>query len=358
MSDHQANEPSPLPTNKEDRNTSEIDDEEDWADNSSVTTDDDEPSSNPLGKKNIHARRYTLIPKDEDGSFTIEGGRKPKEIHMPPRSEMSEYEKNLANADFVLTRLSLARFPGRNGHISPGIYYAGYVSRTLETMAEEFQHYQKLWLASPAYVSVQSTIRALKRDQDSRVPVDNIVCLALGSPQNMKEECRAASLTQVAVLLTIVEELDLNPQTMPGKFIAQDPVFTPLDAEFLASLGFLVKSDPEGFLSITPTTLVFSIAGYLEMDWVISQGPWPAALICSDVEAFINRLLEDRVREGIKLVVPTRRERGEILGMLGGCDVVGLVGDDYDDDGGLEGWEGVGRQRVYWRRKGGEEKGV
>ncbi|OBT79387.1 hypothetical protein VF21_01992 [Pseudogymnoascus sp. 05NY08] len=356
MPDHQANQPSPLPANKEDHNTSETEEAEDWADNSSVTTDEEEPSSDPPAKKNIHARRYTLIPK-ADNTFIISGGRKPKEISMPPRSEMSEYEKNLAKADFVLTRLSLARFPGRNGHISPGISYTGYVSRTLETMGEKFQHYQKLWLASPAYVSVQSTIRALKRDQDSRVPVDNVVCLALGSPQNMKEECRAASLTQVAVLLSIIGELGLDPQTTPGKFIAQDPIFTPLDAEFLSSLGFAVKSDPEGFLAITENTLVYSIAGYLEMDWVISQGPWPAALICSDVEAFINRLVEDRVREGIKLVVPTRRERGEILGMLGGCDVVGLVGDDDDgDDGGLEGWEGIGRQRVYWRTKGGGGK--
>jgi hypothetical protein len=111
-----------------------------------------------------------------------------------------------------------------------------------------------------------------------------------------------------------------------------------------------VLSDPEGFLAITENTLVYSIAGYLEMEWVISQGPWPAALIWGDTEEFMNSLLEEKVREGIKLVVPTERERGEILGMLGGCDVVGLVGEE-----GLEGWDGIGRQRVYWRRKRGRE---
>lgn len=153
--------------------------------------------------------------------------------------------------------------------------------------------------------------------------------------------------------------LDLDPQTMPGKFVAQDPIFTPLDAEFLSSLGFTVLSDPEGFLAITENTLVYSIAGYLEMEWVISQGPWTAALIWGDTEEFMNSLLEEKVREGIKLVVPTERERGEILGMLGGCDVVGLLGEEEEGlEGleGLEGWEGIGRQRVYWRRKGGEGK--
>ncbi|OBT47983.1 hypothetical protein VE00_01682 [Pseudogymnoascus sp. WSF 3629] len=325
-----------------------VSDDEDWADNSSVTTDD-EPSD-PPAKKNIHARRcWKLIPKGES-TFVIEGGRKPKEFRMLSRSEMFEDEKHLAEADFILPRLSLARFPGRNGHISPGIFHAGYISRTLETMEEEFQHYQELWLKSSAYTSLQRTLVALRLERDSHVTVDNVVCLALGSPQNMKEECRGRSLTQLAVLMTIIEDLDLDPQTTPGKFVAQDPIFTPLDAEFLSSLGFTVLSDPEGFLEITENTLVYSIAGYLEMEWVISQGPWPAALIWGDTEEFMNSLLEEKVREGIKLVVPTERERGEILGMLGGCDVVGLVGEE-----GLEGWDGIGRQRVYWRRKRGRE---
>lgn len=241
-------------------------------------------------------------------------------------------------------------------------------------MTDEFHHYQNLWLKSDAYTSLRSTILSLKRSQSNHVPIDNIVCLALGSPQNTLEVCRAASLTQLAVLMTIIEDLggtylfpnastpplknraltstDLDPFTTPGKFIAQDPLFTPLDAEFLTSLGFLVLPDPEGFLAITPTTLVFSIAGYLAMDWVISQGPWPAALICGDVEAFMRSVEESKRTEkrGIKIVCPTKVEQGEILGMLGGCEVVSLVG-----EGGVEGWEGIERQRVYWRRKGGEK---
>lgn len=202
--------------------------EKDWADNESVTTDD-EPCD-PPAKKNIHARRWKLIPKD-DGSFTIEGGRKPKEIRIMPRAEIFENQKHLAEADFILfvprpvfpmaylltrtniyqktprPRLNLARFPGRNGHISPGIFHSGHISRTLETMGEEFQHYQTLWLASPACTSLRHTFQSLKREEDSRVAVDNIVCLALGSLQAMMEECRGASLMQLAVLLTVIEEL-------------------------------------------------------------------------------------------------------------------------------------------------------
>jgi hypothetical protein len=71
----------------------------DWADNESVTTD--EENINPPLKKDIHARRWTLISK-EDGSLMIEGGRMPKEVHIPPMSVMFENQKSLAEADFVL----------------------------------------------------------------------------------------------------------------------------------------------------------------------------------------------------------------------------------------------------------------
>lgn len=84
--------------------------DEDWADNSSVTTDEESPT--PPSKKNIHARRWTLVSKG-DNSFVIEGGRKPKTINMPPRSEMFEDQKHLAEADFVLfvPQSSLLRSP-------------------------------------------------------------------------------------------------------------------------------------------------------------------------------------------------------------------------------------------------------
>ncbi|OBT67402.1 hypothetical protein VE03_03132 [Pseudogymnoascus sp. 23342-1-I1] len=314
----------------------------DWADNDSVTTDEDNPLP-PSPQKNIHARRYTLTSKGAD-TFLISGGRKPKELRIS--RSMFQDHKLLTKADFVLERLYLTRSPGRNGHVSAGIVLADYASRTLETMREEFLHYQELWVGSPAYTSLRTTIRALKDRQESYVPIDNVVCLALGSLQSAAEACRAASFTQLAALLTIMELLDLDPQTTPNTFTAQDPLFTPLDATFLSTLGFTAVPDPSGFLAITPTTLVYCIAGYLDMDWVISRGPWPAALVCGDIAVFIDRIVEEKKTEGRRLVCPTEGERGEILGMVGGCDVSDLVG-----EGEVEAWDTVGRQRVYWRRK-------
>lgn len=73
--------------------------EEDWADHSSVTTD--EEPANPPTKKNIHSRRWTLVPKD-DGSFIIEGGRKPKTIDKSTRSWSIKLNKHLADADIIM----------------------------------------------------------------------------------------------------------------------------------------------------------------------------------------------------------------------------------------------------------------
>lgn len=72
---------------------------DEWTDNESVTTDEEPPL--PPSKKNIHSRRWKLTPKGND-TFLVTGGRKPKEIHLPPRSEMFQDEKYLAEADFVL----------------------------------------------------------------------------------------------------------------------------------------------------------------------------------------------------------------------------------------------------------------
>ena len=134
---------------------------------------------------------------------------------------------------------------------------------------------------------------------------------------------------------------------MPGKFVAQDPAFTPLDAEFLTSLGFIVMDDPGGFLAITNSTLVFSIGGYLDMYWVISQEPLPAALICDDIEEFMRRVEESARTSSENVSCPTKAEQEEILQMLSDCDISSLVpnGDS------LAGWDRISHQRCYWRKK-------
>lgn len=105
--------------------------------------------------------------------------------------------------------------------------------------------------------------------------------------------------------------------------------------------------DPEGFLAITNNTLVFSIGGYLDMDWVISQGPWPAAFICGDIEEFVGGVEESARTSFENVSCPTKAEQEEILQMLSGCDISSLVpnGDS------TAGWDSISHQSFYWRKK-------
>jgi hypothetical protein len=67
--------------------------------------------------------------------------------------------------------------------------------------------------------------------------------------------------------------------------------------------------DLGGFLAITNSTLVFSIGGYLDMYWVISQGPLPAALICGDIEEFMKRVEESARTSSENVACPKLRRR-------------------------------------------------
>lgn len=83
--------------------------EDDSFSDSSVTTDEEPPLS--PAKKNIHLRRWKLVSKG-DGTFVIEGGKRPKEISWGPRDKLfGEGEEHLFNADFVLCVPSPYVFP-------------------------------------------------------------------------------------------------------------------------------------------------------------------------------------------------------------------------------------------------------
>ena len=79
-------------------------------------------------------------------------------------------------------------------------------------MKDDFHNYQKQWLKSKAYTSLRSTVLSLKLSWSSHVPIKNIACLALGSPQNTLEVYRGFSLTQLAVLMTVIEDLGTYSQ--------------------------------------------------------------------------------------------------------------------------------------------------
>jgi hypothetical protein len=77
-----------------------------------------------------------------------------------------------------------------------------YIERTVEEMNADFEYYQKQWGSNDACAVLKEKLVG-----DSRLKVEDVVCLGLGSLQSARREGRRASFTQLAALRTIIEAL-------------------------------------------------------------------------------------------------------------------------------------------------------
>lgn len=71
-------------------------------------------------------------------------------------------------------------------------------------------------------------------------------------------------------------------------------MLTELDAEFLATLGIEAINDPEGFLAVDETTLVYATRAYDFIYQKLSQATWPAALICDSLQVTLAASVRNR----------------------------------------------------------------
>jgi len=155
-----------------------------------------------------------------------------------------------------------------------------YITRTMEELKQEFEHWKKQWDTSPA----SSELKTLLEDAKKKSLIENVVFLGMGSLQNSRREGRRASATQLAALQTIISILGSEGKKL--EVVLQDPQFTELDKEFLDSFGYKAVQDPEGFKEVKDGTLVYAIHCYVDVYKAISEGPRTAVLIGTDVGNF------------------------------------------------------------------------
>ena len=155
-----------------------------------------------------------------------------------------------------------------------------YITRTMQELKQEFEHWKKQWETSPASAELKTLLGELK----NKGAMENVVFLGMGSLQNSRREGRRASATQLAALQTIISILDREGKEMD--VVLQDPQFTELDTEFLESFGYKVVQDPEGFKEVKEATLVYAIHCYVDVYKAISECPRPAVLIGTDIGNF------------------------------------------------------------------------
>lgn len=72
-------------------------------------------------------------------------------------------------------------------------------------MRKEYAICQERWTASDACPALKEQVRSLRAG--GGVPVDNVVCFGIGSFQDFIQDRRRASLTQLAALISMAEEL-------------------------------------------------------------------------------------------------------------------------------------------------------
>ncbi|GKT41822.1 uncharacterized protein ColSpa_02003 [Colletotrichum spaethianum] len=159
------------------------------------------------------------------------------------------------------------------------------VAMALGKMSAEFDKYENAWKASPQ-------CRKLK-DILFSVPIPNainrIICFGLGDllddsddeneqigSSNGSSEVR--SHVQHAVALTMARVLEERT----GREIrchSQDPAYTQATIEFLQSRNIMVLHDPQGFVEVDETTLVFSVAPSVPVKQIVTELARPAIII-------------------------------------------------------------------------------
>ncbi|KAL2074074.1 hypothetical protein VTL71DRAFT_7852 [Oculimacula yallundae] len=154
-----------------------------------------------------------------------------------------------------------------------------YVHRTLVEMKEDFEHWKRSWEERPTCEILKEKLKEV----ESGRKIENVVVLGLGSLQSARREGRRSSATQLAALQTIVNGLGSSSDM---QVIFQDPQFTVLDKEFLASLGYKVVKDPEAFAEVGEGSLVYAIHCYADVYKSVAERPRPAVLIGTDVGNF------------------------------------------------------------------------
>lgn len=169
-----------------------------------------------------------------------------------------------------------------------------YIDRTMEEMLSEHESHKMQWESSNACTELRDGIRKYKIGD---VPINSVVCLGLGSFQNLSNHFRRTSHTQLAALSTIIgalgeatyfhiyqclilrNSLGLSSVSM----VTQDPNFTDLDKSFLRTLGYTVTEDPEAFGLIESNSLVYAVHCYPAIYDKINIGIHPAMLIGNDL---------------------------------------------------------------------------
>ena len=107
---------------------------------------------------------------------------------------------------------------------------------TVEKIRADFESKKKRWLNSSCNLQVRQILDRVRPDEGWQI--GNAVCLATGSFSRDNWQNRQRSLMQFVAFTAVVQHLQ-KAQTPKILCYAQEPEYTPVDKEFLASMGLI-----------------------------------------------------------------------------------------------------------------------
>jgi hypothetical protein len=263
---------------------------------------------------NRRSRPSPSSPPASSTSTTSTAAAPPKPLPNPPSKRAlhttSDGWTHVVSSSSSSSKTSSSKNRSATSSRTPLHYPPKYLSLSLAEIEREYSGYKKTWESSDAC----ATLRRILQDRTARgLAISNVVCLGLGSLCAASQVWRRVSGIQLAALESMIAVLqsvpspsssssqpcggndvdddgDVESQSRPCsgsdateredesatetlspqqqrqrkrqrklQVILQDPMFTPRDAEFFATRGWEVVSDPAAFEHLTSETLVFAV---------------------------------------------------------------------------------------------------
>ncbi|KAF1983505.1 hypothetical protein K402DRAFT_382610 [Aulographum hederae CBS 113979] len=175
---------------------------------------------------------------------------------------------------------------------------------TLEEFALDLDCCEELMRSMESCQNYRNELLACKPSRS----ITKIVCFGLGTLSHVDPFWRTRSLLQTAMVIVIMEVLGHKLKktaaggggAIPVPCFSQDPAYSDLDKEFLASRGITVLEDPKGFLEVDENTLVIALAPAAPVRQVIADLQWPGAMIARVVEEGSEMVLETEMVDGVE----------------------------------------------------------
>ncbi|KAI2014338.1 hypothetical protein LOZ39_002320 [Ophidiomyces ophidiicola] len=172
-----------------------------------------------------------------------------------------------------------------------------------EEIEKVFNDSKLQWEAGETCKQLRSTL------MNAKVPlgIDKIVGLSLGRMAEHMEEYRARPAVQHAMVLTLQDVMAMKLGSSSIKCYAQDPWYSEVDISLLENSGITILDDPEAWLEIDDSSIVFSVASNAPVKQIVSDIARPAVIIWEkmregeiDEERYTTDPYSPRVRDMLR----------------------------------------------------------